>query len=91
MPAPPAAAAASATKPKEDRVRETITILNKLKEVGIADTEPGYQEVKRLMSKWVHDGEAASYKVDFHRFGRRAELVLPARADRTVSLALKAI
>jgi hypothetical protein len=86
MPAEP-----PATKPKEDRVRETITILNKLKEVGIADTEPGYQEVKRLMSKWIHDGEAASYKVEFHRFGRRAELVLPARADRTVSLALKAI
>ncbi len=80
---------AAATKSKEDRLKETITILKKLKEVGIVETEPGYQEVKRLMSKWVHDGESASYKVEFPRYGRRADLVLPARADRAATINLK--
>lgn len=80
-----------AEKPKGDRVKETITILKKLQEVGFAETEPGYQELKRLMSKWVHDGEAATYKVEFPRYGRRAELVLPARADRAASVNLKTV
>lgn len=80
-----------ATKSKEERLKETITILKKLQEVGFAETEPGYQEIKRLMSKWVHDGEAASYKVEFPRYGRRADLVLPARADRAATINLKTI
>ena len=75
-------------KPKEDRLRETITILRKLNEVGIADTEPGYQEVKTRMSQWVKDGIASSAKIEFARYGRRGELILPRRADRAASLNL---
>ncbi len=80
-----------AEKPKEDRLKETVTILKKLQEVGIADTDPGYLDVKGKMSDWVKSGEAASYKIDFHRHGRRGELVLPRRADRAASLNLKAV
>jgi hypothetical protein len=78
-----------AAKAKEERLKETITILKKLQEVGIADTDPGYTESKRLMSKWIHDGEAATHRVEFPRHGRTAELVLPWRADRAASLHLK--
>ena len=70
-------------------MKETITILNKLREVGIAETDPGYQQVKTCMSVWVSNGEAASHKIDFHRHGRRGELVLPRRADRAAGLSLK--
>ena len=76
-------------KPKEDRLKETVTILKKLQEVGIADTDPGYLEVKGKMSEWVKSGEAGSYRIDFHRHGRRGELVLPRRADSAASLNLK--
>lgn len=79
-----------AAKSKEDRLKETITILKKLQEVGIPDTEPGYAEAKRLMSEWVREGAAATHIVEFPRYGRRAELVLPARADRAASMNLKA-
>jgi hypothetical protein len=77
-------------KPKEDRVREAITILNKLKEVGIADTDPGYVAVKTHMSEWVKTGEAAAHTIEFPRHGRRGELTLPHRADRAAGLSLKA-
>jgi hypothetical protein len=77
-------------KPKEDRVKESITILNKLKELGIKDIEPGYQRVKELMSEWVKTGESVTETVEFPYFGRKADLVLPKRADRTASLLLKA-
>ncbi len=81
MPPPP--------KPKEDRLKETITILKKLQEVGIAETDPGYTESKRLMSEWVREGAAATHRIEFPRHGRYAELVLPWRADRAASLLLK--
>jgi hypothetical protein len=82
--------AAPLPKLKEERLSETITILKKLQEVGIADTDPGYQQIKSYMSAWVTSGEAASYKVEFPRHGRRGELVLPGRAGRTATLSLKA-
>ena len=84
MPPPP-------DKTKEERVRETVTILKKLQEVGIADSDPGYKQVKELMTAWVATGEAASHTIDFYRAGRRGELVLPRRADRAAGLALKVL
>jgi hypothetical protein len=76
-------------KPKEDRLRETLTILQKLNEVGVPATDPGYLEVKARMSQWVKDGAATVAKIEFPRITRRGELVLPWRADRAASLNLK--
>jgi hypothetical protein len=81
----------AAEKPKEERVRETITILKKLQEVGIADTDPGYVDIKARMSEWVKTGEASAATVEFPRHGRRGELVLPRRADRAATLSLKVV
>ena len=78
-------------KPKEDRLKESMEILRKLEELGVARTEPGFQEVQRHMSAWVATGEADSFKAEFYRHGRRAECVLPARADRVATLALKVL
>ena len=86
MPTPP-----PPEKPKEERVRETITILKKLEEVGIGTFDPGYEQVKTAMREWVTTGEAATHTVEFPRFGRRGELILPARADRAASLNLKVV
>ena len=80
-----------AQKPKEERLQETITILKKLQEVGIHDTDPGYKQVKELMTAWVKEGEASAHKIEFPRHGRRGELVLPWRAGRAATLALKAV
>ena len=78
-------------KPVDEKVKESITILNKLKEIGIADTEPGYKEIKDHMNTWIRNGEAWSGKINFERYGRRAELILPSRKGRVSSLKLLAI
>ncbi len=78
-------------KPKAERLSETITILKKLQEVGIPETDPGYKEVKAAMTNWVQTGEPASLKVDFLRHGRRGELTLPFRAGRAAELFLKSV
>lgn len=78
-------------KPKVERVKETITLLNKLKEVGILDTDPGYLEIKEKMATWVKEGGSATFEVDFVRTNRRAEVVLPRRADRAASINLRVL
>ena len=73
-------------KTKEDRVRESVTILKKLMEVGITSMDPGYKQVKGHLDKWIADGEYAEYKLEFARYGRRGELILPKRKEKPASL-----
>lgn len=77
-------------KPKEDRVKESIEILKKLKEIGVMEREPGYILTKQKFTEWINTGEAWSGDIDFPLLQRKAEIVLPARADRVASLLLKA-
>ena len=77
-------------KTKESRVKETITILKKLQDVGIPVTDAGYKEIQTHMSKWVHDGEATTVTVPLMRYGRDAILVLPATGSDVASCRLKA-
>ena len=76
-----------------ERLSETVTILKKLQEVGITDSEPGYLQVKSLMTAWVKSEATttADHRVEFPRHGRRGDLVLPWRAGRSASLNLRAI
>lgn len=77
-------------KSRADKVKETITLLTKLKELGIPENEPGYTETKRRCDEWIQGTETWSGRIDFPRFGRRAELILPIRADRVSSMKLLA-
>ncbi len=76
---------------KAERVKETVTILRKLQEVGIPTTDPGYIQTKELMDAWIRDGGRQEHTVLFPRFERRGELVLPGRAGQSASLLLKVI
>lgn len=81
----------AAEKPKEERLKETITLLKKLQEVGIPKTDPGYAEIQAKMTAWVNMGPQDSFTIDFVRVARRAEVVLPRRADRAASINLKVV
>lgn len=67
----------SVLKTKADRVRETVEILTKLRQLGITTTEPGFIETKRHMDEWIATGDSAAYKYVFPQYGRRCELILP--------------
>ena len=78
------------SKTKEERVGQGITILKKLREVGIEDCNPGTKVVKDAIRAWIADGSATTLKkIDFGRFDRVGTLVLPARAGVEPSLTLK--
>lgn len=77
-------------KPIEDRVKESVTLLKKLMEVGISEYDVGYKEVKSHLDKWIKTGEQWAGKVTFPRHGRKGDLVLPNKKDRVSSLKLLA-
>jgi len=78
-------------KPKEDRVREGITILQKLKEVGIPTTDAGFQEIQQLVSEWVKTGTAVTKTVPFARVDRAAEITLPRRKTAIATCVLRMV
>ncbi len=84
-------AATADDKPKVDRLKEGIQILQKLREVGIMDAEPGFREVQELIRVWVAGGEAVQARVEFPRYGRVAELLLPRRARNQATCVLKSV
>jgi hypothetical protein len=75
------------TKPKAERLKETITLLKKLPEVGIPRESYAYSQVQDLMTDWVNGGPAISEKIDFE--SHWGELILPVKTGRVSSLDLK--
>jgi hypothetical protein len=78
-------------KEKGDRVREAITILKKLQEIGLTDIEPGYRLTKSALDIWISNGESREEKIEFARHGRTGYLSLPALQGKHASFLLKAV
>jgi hypothetical protein len=76
-------------KDKETRVKEGVNLLRQLQEVGISKDEPPYKEIQAKVSDWVKTGDPWQGKVEFFRYGRVAEILLPRKATAVASLALK--
>lgn len=66
-------------KPTSERVKESMEILKKIQELGIADSDPGYKALSAHFSDWIRGGEAFVGNVDFIRWNRRAKVLLPTK------------
>lgn len=79
-------------KTKEERVSEGMTILFKLREVGIEDSNPGVKVIKDAVRTWINDGIPISLKrIEFGRINRVGELVLPRRSGVQPTLLLRVV
>jgi hypothetical protein len=61
----------------EEKVKESIQLLSKLREIGIAPTDPSYKELSGKMSEWVKGTEPWNGTINFYRQNRRAIVNLP--------------
>ena len=77
-----------ALKPKAERVKEAVTILGKLREIGVPSNEVGYIVTKQKIDEWIQGGPAFNDIIEFPRLQRRAELKLPVKMGRVASLML---
>ena len=75
------------TKPKGERLKETITLLKKLPQVGVPVESYAYSQVQDFMTKWVNDGPAAFERIDFDTYW--GELNLPVKEGKVSTLELK--
>lgn len=64
-------------KPKDERVKETITILKKMMELGISKMDPSFIDLKQKMTNWVETGNAWNGKIQFKHYNRVAIINLP--------------
>ena len=64
-------------KAKFDRVKETVTILKKLQEMGVDEENPGYLEAKAALDEWIRTGTAAEHMIPLRTFRRYLVLSLP--------------
>jgi hypothetical protein len=76
-------------KPLAERLKEGVTLLRKILDLGIAETEPGYVAMKERVDAWIKRDEAWSGKADFVRYGRRAYVNLPLKAGCEATAVLK--
>lgn len=76
-------------KTREQRILESVEILANIKSVG-ADKDPGMTGVKEKLDEWIATGEQWQGRVDFPRYGRYADIILPSRADRKPTCILRA-
>ena len=76
-------------KPKDARVRESITLLKKFTQLGIPLTEPAVKELKNHLDEYINKGTCWKGSIDFLRFGRIADVNLPHGADETIEVTLR--
>lgn len=78
-------------KSKGDRVKESVTILKKLIEVGISDGSEGYEKTKEALDEWIKTGESAQHLIPFRTYRRNGILTLPSTADKVAEFILRAV
>jgi len=76
-------------KPKEDRVKEGISLLKQLREGGVSDNSPGFVELKERISTWVAGEDGWEGTISFASYGRVAEVELPKWTNRAAGLNFK--
>lgn len=78
-------------KTKGDRLKETIRLLKELERLGIRDTDLAYLEIKEMMTQWVKDGVKTARSIEMVKYGRIADVALPATEDKAASINLRSV
>jgi hypothetical protein len=76
-------------KSTTERVKESITLIKKLKELGLDEREPGYNTIRDHMNEWIKNGTAFKDLVEFTWLDRDAEVTLPTEASKAATIILK--
>jgi len=78
----------STIKTKEDRLKETIRLLHKLKDVGLFTNDKQlYQQIQIVMTKWVNGGPSVDDRYDIGTHW--LELKLPVYSDKAATIVLR--
>jgi hypothetical protein len=76
-------------KPIEERVKESVEILRNIRGLGIPINCSEVQELKEHLDLYVKQGVCWSGTINFLRYGRMADVNLPRRADKPITVVLR--
>jgi len=78
-----------AEKNKEDRLKETMNLLQQLQENGVKKTSLSFLDLQKKMGAWVQTGISADYVVPFPEYGREAIVSLPRYDNKAATINFK--
>lgn len=78
-------------KSKEERVKETVSLLKQIQDLGIPTSDPSYIVVKNYLSEWIKSEHKhiVEHMIEFPRYGRKGVLTLPWKHGKPVEFFLK--
>lgn len=81
----------SELKSKEERVKESISLLKQIQDLGITTSDPSYIIVKEHLTEWIKSDNKhiQEHIIEFPRYGRKAILTLPWKNGKSVEFFLK--
>jgi|UniRef100_A0A6C0HFZ4 hypothetical protein len=69
-------------KTQDERLKESIRILSKLKELGVHVTDHSYKEISGRFNDWIKTGEEWSGTIEFPKYRRTANIHLPVKQGK---------
>jgi hypothetical protein len=76
-------------KPKEDRLKEGIHLLQQLRDNGVKDNSLSFIELKTKISEWISGDGSWEGTIDFREYGRVAQVDLPKYTNRAAGINFK--
>ena len=73
-------------KPKEERLKEGLSLLTQLKEGGVRGNSLGFLALKHQISLWIETGNSWDGTIPFTEYGREAVVSLPTYHNRAAGL-----
>ena len=73
------------------RIEECIRVMKEIRDLGFPTEYPPLKELSKRLSDYVKTGEPWSGKIKFEAYGRVADVILPRKADRQITVVLRKI
>lgn len=73
------------------RIEECLLVMKQIRDLGIPTEYPPLRELSKRLSDYVKTGDPWAGKIKFEAYGRVAEVILPRKADRQISVLLKKV
>lgn len=77
-------------KPQSERIKESVSLLKKLKELGVLTNDAGYIEIKQRLDEWIQGGDKWYGLIEFSRLDQKAEVDIPIKPGKELMVKLLA-
>lgn len=74
-----------------NRIDECLRVMREVKDLGFPSDYPPMKELSKRLSDYIKTGEPWSGKIKFELYGRVADVILPRKADRQITVVLRKI